>query len=58
MQKSLSIYIAYKLAAMSLESVELLWHETGRRGKNYLQGEILLRSHTRLSFSCLKMLDY
>lgn len=26
--------------------------------KNYLQGEILLRSHTRLSFSCLKMLDY
>ena len=26
--------------------------------KNYLQGETLLRSHTRLSFSCLKMLAY
>lgn len=30
---SLPIYIAYKLAAMLLVSVELLWHETGRRGK-------------------------
>lgn len=55
---SQSIYIAYKLSAMFLVSVELLWHETGRGEKTYLQGEILLRSHTRLSFSCLKMLDH
>lgn len=52
------IYIAYKLSAMLLVSVELHWHETGRGQKSYLQGEILIRSHTRLSFSCLKMLDH
>lgn len=44
------IYMTYKLSAMLLVSVELLWHETGRGEKSYLQGEIVLRSHTRLSF--------
>lgn len=55
---SLPIYIACKLDTMLLVPVMLLWHETGRKGKNNLQGEILQRDHTSLYFSCLKMLDY
>lgn len=35
---------------MLLVPVMLLWHETGRKGKNNLQGEILQRDHTSLWF--------
>lgn len=51
---SLPIYTACKLDTMLLVPVELLWHETGRRGKNNLQGDILERDHTSLILAALK----
>jgi len=48
------IYTDCKFDTMLLVLVELLWHETGRRGKVNLQGEILQRDIQASILAALK----